>query len=43
MWNGKNNSKNYKISFKDGKGFMKKLKEEDDELKTVFEAECLNG
>ena len=43
MWNGKNDSKNYKISFKNGKGFMKILKEEDGELKTVFEAEYLNG
>ena len=43
MWKGKNDSKNYKISLKNGKGFMKILKEEDGEIKTVFEAEYLNG
>ena len=43
MWNWKNDSKNYKISLKKGKRFVKKLKEEDGEIKTVFEAEYLNG
>ena len=43
MWNGKGDGKYYKISFKNGKGFGKIYKECDGKLKTVFEAEYLNG